>query len=117
MYQRSRASCWQASTDAYSCTSKTTVAMALEGTFSLFKPQSPSPPLTCRREQQDDGTFQLVPECSHAGHVLALFVETRGDFIIVGTPPIHPFSPCKAKACSEPCLVAEAYSYALQAIS
>ena len=37
-----------------------------------------------RWEQQDDATRQLVPECSHAGHVIALFVDVRGDFILVG---------------------------------
>lgn len=26
----------------------------------------------------------LVPECSHAGHVLALYVDVRGDFVLVG---------------------------------
>lgn len=35
-------------------------------------------------EQQDDGSRQLVPECSHAGHVLVLFVDVRGDFILIG---------------------------------
>ena len=25
-----------------------------------------------------------MPECSHAGHVIALFVDVRGDFILVG---------------------------------
>jgi DNA damage-binding protein 1 len=35
-------------------------------------------------EQQDDGSRQLVPECSHAGHVLVLHVDVRGDFILIG---------------------------------
>jgi len=35
-------------------------------------------------EQQDDGSRQLFPECSHAGHVLVLFVDVRGDFILIG---------------------------------
>lgn len=35
-------------------------------------------------EQQDDGNRQLVPECSHAGHTLVLYVDVRGDFILIG---------------------------------
>ena len=27
---------------------------------------------------------ELVNECSHHGHIVALYVETRGDFIVVG---------------------------------
>ena len=27
---------------------------------------------------------ELSPECGHHGHILALFVESRGDFIVVG---------------------------------
>ena len=34
---------------------------------------------------QDDGVPGLVPVCSHAGHVLALYLDTRGDFVVVGT--------------------------------
>ena len=34
--------------------------------------------------QTDDGSRELQIECSHTGHVLALFVVTRGDFVIVG---------------------------------
>ena len=37
-----------------------------------------------RWQQQDNGSWQLVPEASHAGHVLALYIDARGDFIIVG---------------------------------
>ena len=35
-------------------------------------------------EQQDDGSRQLVPDCSHAGHTLALHIDVRGDFILIG---------------------------------
>lgn len=35
-------------------------------------------------EQQEGGPWQLVPECSHAGHILVLCVDVRGDFILVG---------------------------------
>ena len=34
--------------------------------------------------QTDDGSRELQIECSHTGHVLALYVVTRGDFVIVG---------------------------------
>ncbi|RXH98908.1 hypothetical protein DVH24_011233 [Malus domestica] len=33
---------------------------------------------------RDDGTRELQSECGHHGHILALYVQTRGDFIIVG---------------------------------
>ncbi|KAK3200235.1 hypothetical protein Dsin_023650 [Dipteronia sinensis] len=33
---------------------------------------------------RDDGTRELQSECGHHGHILALFVQTRGDFIVVG---------------------------------
>ncbi|KAG5139673.1 hypothetical protein JHK84_033441 [Glycine max] len=33
---------------------------------------------------QDDGTHELQSECGHHGHILALYVQTRGDFIVVG---------------------------------
>ncbi|XP_047339396.1 DNA damage-binding protein 1 [Impatiens glandulifera] len=29
-------------------------------------------------------THELIPECGHHGHILALYVQTRGDFIVVG---------------------------------
>jgi DNA damage-binding protein 1 len=32
----------------------------------------------------DDDSRQLVSECSHAGHILALHVAVRGEFILVG---------------------------------
>ncbi|KAG6419373.1 hypothetical protein SASPL_121593 [Salvia splendens] len=32
----------------------------------------------------DDGTHELQSECGHHGHILALYVQTRGDFIVVG---------------------------------
>jgi len=34
--------------------------------------------------ETDDGMKQLSSECGHHGHILALFVVSRGDFIIVG---------------------------------
>ena len=33
---------------------------------------------------QDDGTYELQFECGHYGRILALFVQTRGDYIVVG---------------------------------
>lgn len=33
---------------------------------------------------RDDDTRELVMECSHHGHILALYVAVRGDFICVG---------------------------------
>ncbi|KAK3204845.1 hypothetical protein Dsin_018891 [Dipteronia sinensis] len=32
---------------------------------------------------RDDGTRELQSECGHHGHILALFVQTRGDFIVL----------------------------------
>ncbi|EFN59838.1 hypothetical protein CHLNCDRAFT_29381 [Chlorella variabilis] len=34
--------------------------------------------------EQGEGGRALVPECSHAGHVLALYLATRGDLVVVG---------------------------------
>lgn len=33
---------------------------------------------------RDDGSRELQIECGHHGHILALYVQTRGDFIVVG---------------------------------
>ncbi|CAN8246204.1 unnamed protein product [Cochlearia groenlandica] len=33
---------------------------------------------------RDDGIRELQSECGHHGHILALYVQTRGDFIVVG---------------------------------
>lgn len=33
---------------------------------------------------RDDGTRELQSESGHHGHILALYVQTRGDFIVVG---------------------------------
>ncbi|XP_022762657.1 DNA damage-binding protein 1a-like isoform X2 [Durio zibethinus] len=33
---------------------------------------------------REDGTRELQFECGHRGHILALYVKTRGDFIVVG---------------------------------
>lgn len=33
---------------------------------------------------REDGTHELQSECGHHGHILALYVQTRGDFIVVG---------------------------------
>uniref|UniRef100_A0A2P2KL48 DNA damage-binding protein 1 n=1 Tax=Rhizophora mucronata TaxID=61149 RepID=A0A2P2KL48_RHIMU len=33
---------------------------------------------------RDDGTHELQSESGHHGHILALYVQTRGDFIVVG---------------------------------
>ncbi|KAI5441963.1 hypothetical protein KIW84_011140 [Lathyrus oleraceus] len=32
---------------------------------------------------REDGTHELQSECGHHGHILALYVQTRGDFIVV----------------------------------
>jgi DNA damage-binding protein 1 len=37
-----------------------------------------------RWAQSEDGGRELSTECTHTGHVLALYVATRGDFILVG---------------------------------
>lgn len=31
-----------------------------------------------------DLNFQLIAECGHEGHIVALYVKTRGHFIVVG---------------------------------
>ncbi|KAL9676917.1 hypothetical protein QQ045_005139 [Rhodiola kirilowii] len=33
---------------------------------------------------RDNGTHELQSECGYHGHILALYVKTRGDFIVVG---------------------------------
>ncbi|KAL4282364.1 hypothetical protein GQ457_03G000600 [Hibiscus cannabinus] len=33
---------------------------------------------------REDGTREIQSECGHHGHILALYVQTRGDFIVVG---------------------------------
>ncbi|KAL3687828.1 hypothetical protein R1sor_014137 [Riccia sorocarpa] len=33
---------------------------------------------------RDDGSRELQTECGHHGHILALYVQSRGDFIVVG---------------------------------
>ena len=33
---------------------------------------------------RDDGTRELQSECGHHGHILALYVQTHGDFIVIG---------------------------------
>ncbi|KAG6404983.1 hypothetical protein SASPL_132562 [Salvia splendens] len=33
---------------------------------------------------RDYGSHELQSECGHHGHILALYVQTRGDFIVVG---------------------------------
>ncbi|XP_020248507.1 DNA damage-binding protein 1a [Asparagus officinalis] len=33
---------------------------------------------------REDGSRELQSECGHHGHILALYVQTRGDFIVVG---------------------------------
>ena len=43
--------------------------------------------------QKDDGSWELTTETGHSGHVLALYLATRGDFIIVGTAQLLPFLP------------------------
>lgn len=34
--------------------------------------------------QKEDTTRELLQECSHTGHIMVLFLQTRGDFILVG---------------------------------
>eukprot|EP00850_Spirogloea_muscicola_P009452 SM000053S17409 [mRNA] locus=s53:248703:257116:+ [translate_table: standard] len=34
--------------------------------------------------QRDDSSRELQSECGHHGHILALYVQSRGDFIVVG---------------------------------
>lgn len=45
--------------------------------------------------QTDDGSRELQLECSHTGHVLALYIVTRGDFVIVGGWYRFILPPCK----------------------
>ena len=33
---------------------------------------------------RDGGARELAPECGHSGHTCALYVETRGDSVLVG---------------------------------
>ena len=33
-------------------------------------------------ELRDDGSRELQSECGHHGHILALYVQSRGDFIV-----------------------------------
>lgn len=35
-------------------------------------------------QKDDDGAHELSLECQHTGHILALYVRSRGDFIAVG---------------------------------
>ena len=35
---------------------------------------------------RDGGAQELAPECGHSGHTCALYVETRGDSVLVGAP-------------------------------
>ncbi|KAK7842150.1 dna damage-binding protein 1 [Quercus suber] len=37
----------------------------------------------------EDGARELQSECGHHGHILALYVKTRGDFIVVGVLMIN----------------------------
>lgn len=50
---------------------------------TLPLPRNPRPR---RWVEQGDGARALVPEASHAGHVLALYLATRGDLVVVGEP-------------------------------
>ena len=38
--------------------------------------------------RRDDATFELFNECTYTGHILALYMQCRGDFIIVGARPL-----------------------------
>eukprot|EP00741_Cyanophora_paradoxa_P005067 tig00000851_g4909.t1 len=37
-----------------------------------------------RWSEREDGQHELEPECGHHGHILALYMQSRGDFIVVG---------------------------------
>jgi DNA damage-binding protein 1 len=37
-----------------------------------------------RWQQREEGSWELANECSHHNHILALYVQSRGDFIVVG---------------------------------
>lgn len=52
--------------------------------------------------QSEDGSRELTNECSHVGHVLALYIVTRGDFVIVG-PPHPPSVSGLSRSSSLPC--------------
>eukprot|EP01127_Copromyxa_protea_P023249 TRINITY_DN865_c0_g2_i1.p1 TRINITY_DN865_c0_g2~~TRINITY_DN865_c0_g2_i1.p1 ORF type:complete len:1099 (-),score=249.89 TRINITY_DN865_c0_g2_i1:13-2826(-) len=34
--------------------------------------------------EQENGVHELYTECEHMGHILALYLDTKGDFILVG---------------------------------
>ena len=53
--------------------------------------------------QTDDGSRELQLECSHTGHVLALYIVTRGDFVIVGVQRLRSHC-CNAIASRMPVL-------------
>ena len=36
------------------------------------------------KQQEGGSTYELAKECSHHGHIVALYVAVRGDFIVVG---------------------------------
>ena len=38
--------------------------------------------------RREDATFELANECTYTGHILALYMQCRGDFIIVGARPL-----------------------------
>ena len=40
--------------------------------------------------RREDATFELANECTYTGHILALYMQCRGDFIIVGARPLGP---------------------------
>ena len=38
---------------------------------------------------RNSGIRELAHECSHSGHVMVLYLATRGDFILVGKAAIN----------------------------
>jgi len=43
--------------------------------------------------RRDDAAYELMLECGHCGQIMALYLQTRGDFVLVGEPsepePLH----------------------------
>lgn len=64
---------------------------------------------------RDDGSRELQSECGHHGHILALYVQTRGDFIVVGdlmksiSLLIYKVQNCFPSSCEYTCQILDCY--------
>lgn len=89
------------------CASAAACSACLLSALPIPAPARPFCLNPCSWKEQDDGSRALVPECSHAGHVLALYLATRGDLVIVGEPglgwaglPCLPLQSCRPVHCA-----------------